>query len=210
MSDTLLPCPFCGAEARVSPMGSRAPGHFSVLCMNDECGIGPHAHHLGEQEAHEAWNTRACVGDILNEAARCDEYGNISDARLADLLNRPQLDAGDDAAVYVALLELARQRATDGKAPAPPASAERVSASEPPPANTRGEREKVIEAAMAALEEAEAILGGEYGDHYAVLCERMMALRSALAEDGPPTKEGFGTGSQPAAAPPHLRLHQRA
>jgi len=43
-----------------------------------------------------------------------------------------------------------------------------------------GEMREALEKAVAALEEAEAILGGEYGDHYAVLCERMFGLRAAL------------------------------
>lgn len=44
-----------------------------------------------------------------------------------------------------------------------------------------GEMREALEKAVAALEEAEAILGGEYGDHYAVLCERMFGLRAALS-----------------------------
>lgn len=46
------------------------------------------------------------------------------------------------------------------------------------------ERERVLMAALhkadAALTEAEAILGGEYGDHYGPLCEMMTALRSDI------------------------------
>ena len=37
---------------------------------------------------------------------------------------------------------------------------------------------EALKLAMDALTEAEAILGGEYGDHYYVLCEMMMKLRS--------------------------------
>lgn len=33
-----------------------------------------------------------------------------------------------------------------------------------------------LRAAQLALSEAEAILGGEYGDHYAVLCDRVLDL----------------------------------
>lgn len=43
---------------------------------------------------------------------------------------------------------------------------------------------KAVEAlglADDALYEAEAILGGEYGDHYGPLCEMMMKLRATLA-----------------------------
>lgn len=58
------------------------------------------------------------------------------------------------------------------------AKAERAAALSTPSASTRAE---IVEAAVAALEEAEAILGGEYGNHYAVLCERMAGLRKALS-----------------------------
>ena len=46
-----------------------------------------------------------------------------------------------------------------------------------------------IKLAVNALEEAEAILGGEYGDHYGVLCEQMFNLRDALS----PTQPKSGT-----------------
>lgn len=35
--------------------------------------------------------------------------------------------------------------------------------------------------ALSALHEAEAILGGEYGDTYAILCETMCRLEAQLA-----------------------------
>lgn len=38
---------------------------------------------------------------------------------------------------------------------------------------------EALKLAVGALEEAEAILGGEYGDHYATLCEKMLSLREA-------------------------------
>jgi hypothetical protein len=41
---------------------------------------------------------------------------------------------------------------------------------------------EALEKAVAALTEAEAILGGEYGDHYAVLCQQMIDLRSAITD----------------------------
>lgn len=43
--------------------------------------------------------------------------------------------------------------------------------------------EETTAMAVSALEEAEAILGGEYGDFYGVLCERMAKLRSALSHE---------------------------
>ena len=41
---------------------------------------------------------------------------------------------------------------------------------------------EALEKAVAALTEAEAILGGEYGDHYTVLCQQMLDLRSAITD----------------------------
>lgn len=43
---------------------------------------------------------------------------------------------------------------------------------------------ELIRLAVSALREAEAILGGEYGDTYAVLCETMFKLESALSARG--------------------------
>ena len=45
----------------------------------------------------------------------------------------------------------------------------------------RDEAERVLRMAVVALEEAEAILGGEYGDHYSTLCNRMIELKDAAA-----------------------------
>jgi hypothetical protein len=57
--------------------------------------------------------------------------------------------------------------------------------------NASSQRDAMAEAlrlAVDALEEAEAILGGEYGDHYAVLCNRMSDLRATLTLSPPPKK----------------------
>jgi hypothetical protein len=40
---------------------------------------------------------------------------------------------------------------------------------------------EALDAADSALHEAEAVLGGEYGDHYGPLCEKILKLRSQLA-----------------------------
>ena len=42
------------------------------------------------------------------------------------------------------------------------------------------EAAEVLGTADDALTEAEAILGGEYGDHYGPLCETMLKLRSQI------------------------------
>lgn len=48
-------------------------------------------------------------------------------------------------------------------------------------AEENGKLRQGLNLADAALTEAEAILGCEYGDHYGVLCERMLNLRAAIA-----------------------------
>ncbi len=41
--------------------------------------------------------------------------------------------------------------------------------------------EEALNSADDALTEAEAILGGEYGDHYQTLCDTMIGLRDKIA-----------------------------
>lgn len=41
--------------------------------------------------------------------------------------------------------------------------------------------EEALNSADDALTEAEAILGGEYGDHYQTLCDTMIGLRNKIA-----------------------------
>ena len=51
-NDRLLPCPFCGGEAKVN----KWEGGFKVLCQKVFCAVlGPYN---TEQEAIDAWNTR--------------------------------------------------------------------------------------------------------------------------------------------------------
>ena len=64
---TLLPCPFCGADAElldarkflvVSKFSYIFP--YSVKCSNKKCGVKPYAEYSStEQEAIAAWNRRA-------------------------------------------------------------------------------------------------------------------------------------------------------
>ena len=58
MSD-LLPCPFCGGEARVER--DSFGGLFYMGCLNDECMgfIGLGWTYKNEEEAIESWNRRA-------------------------------------------------------------------------------------------------------------------------------------------------------
>jgi transcription elongation factor Elf1 len=65
---TLLPCPFCGAEARTCLLPVKRQ-LTRVLCMNDQCAIGPHEDFESEAEAIAAWNRRCDpVRDELVEA----------------------------------------------------------------------------------------------------------------------------------------------
>lgn len=56
----LLPCPFCGGEAKLYSVGTGSPhyGHYhQVVCQG--CLTASGAYWSGEQSAIDAWNTRA-------------------------------------------------------------------------------------------------------------------------------------------------------
>ena len=52
---TLLPCPFCGGEARLIGVDV---GWMQPACMNPECGCDWTDFYAIKDEAIEAWNTR--------------------------------------------------------------------------------------------------------------------------------------------------------
>lgn len=55
----LLPCPFCGGEAKLYSVGTGSPhyGHYhQVVCQG--CLTASGAYWSGEQSAIDAWNTR--------------------------------------------------------------------------------------------------------------------------------------------------------
>ena len=54
MSDELLPCPFCGAEANVSECQGR-DDRFYIWCDGCCCTVM----YKSKQDAINAWNTRA-------------------------------------------------------------------------------------------------------------------------------------------------------
>lgn len=61
----LLPCPFCGGDGQIQPMGPRAEGFFAVSCSSPGCFV-LNADFWGEAAAIAAWNRRpqpqgACV-----------------------------------------------------------------------------------------------------------------------------------------------------
>lgn len=60
----LLPCPFCGAKARINDVTKMSGIFFEFIeyyveCSNQKtCGVGPFTHILSKDEAIKAWNTR--------------------------------------------------------------------------------------------------------------------------------------------------------
>lgn len=68
----LLPCPFCGGEAKLYSVGTGSPhyGHYhQVVCQG--CLTASGAYWSGEQSAIDAWNTRAAttIGKVQVEVA---------------------------------------------------------------------------------------------------------------------------------------------
>lgn len=59
MSDKLLPCPFCGGEAKFTYITKVYTDYPSIRCSNDECFAGKlYILFNTEVEAITAWNTR--------------------------------------------------------------------------------------------------------------------------------------------------------
>jgi len=85
MSETLLPCPFCGGEARIFAL--QIGKGWRVVCSKPFCAQGPNGY--TEAEAIAAWNTRAertceCVAEyakspidgktiVLHRCSACHE-----------------------------------------------------------------------------------------------------------------------------------------
>lgn len=57
----LLPCPFCGWEARIAKSGAAT----AIAC--DSCGVAPYVYRLTEAEARAAWNRRAASVELQAE-----------------------------------------------------------------------------------------------------------------------------------------------
>lgn len=55
-SDKLLPCPFCGGEAK-EMVGVRDDHGFAIMCGRAFCKVRTRGHPTVEQ-ARRAWNTR--------------------------------------------------------------------------------------------------------------------------------------------------------
>lgn len=70
MSDDLKPCPFCGAQPRIS----RDPDHnaFDIWCDATACGGCPNTGYGDLAEVSAAWNTRP-VEDALRARAEAAE-----------------------------------------------------------------------------------------------------------------------------------------
>lgn len=75
---TLLPCPFCGGEARIMHLPAVEPSaRWHVDCANfSGCEIGPFLWRATEQEAIDAWNTRAWPSALMEveKSDDCIEY----------------------------------------------------------------------------------------------------------------------------------------
>lgn len=94
MSDEtiLLPCPFCGSEARMLGTKER---WFNPACSNSECGCEWTDSYVTEAEAIAAWNTRATHGTLTAELVEkivdrnCEWYegGEIDAQAIVDELN---------------------------------------------------------------------------------------------------------------------------
>jgi len=57
MKSELKPCPFCGGEGAMTNL---APRKMGVLCSNVDCPVFDDSYfYFNEEEATQAWNTRA-------------------------------------------------------------------------------------------------------------------------------------------------------
>jgi hypothetical protein len=64
MTETLLPCPFCGGEATVGSMSADGPlgAKYWAECMAVDCPVRPDGRGYDtEAEAIAGWNTRAAA-----------------------------------------------------------------------------------------------------------------------------------------------------
>ena len=84
MSNTLLPCPFCGGEADIEEISgnpfTNEPYTWAVGCK--DCNIGWYKE--TEEDAIAAWNRRA--GDDTNAATNADRIRSMSDEELHKFL----------------------------------------------------------------------------------------------------------------------------
>lgn len=79
MTNTLKPCPFCGSEAHIY----RHPttGNYAPVCNNDRCEVYWQREYGTEEQAIEAWNTRAertchkVIPDEMEGYVFCSECG---------------------------------------------------------------------------------------------------------------------------------------
>ena len=55
-NDKLLPCPFCGGEAKLWRIGAKEPQPEYIICDTPFCVV--FGGFYTEQEAVEAWNSR--------------------------------------------------------------------------------------------------------------------------------------------------------
>ena len=80
MSNTLLPCPFCGGEAILESNKLRYGTTYSAYCQK----CGAEIAEFSEHEAIAAWNRRADhIRDTTKMVSNADRIRSMSDEELA-------------------------------------------------------------------------------------------------------------------------------
>jgi hypothetical protein len=117
MTDKLLDCPFCGAEAWSREQQYRGP--WKICCDTAGCPVYPEVTSRSEAEAITAWNTRATLTEHQPApvAAPMQKLANLQTAYLATAeaaathLNAA-MDAQDKLAIALSALDAIYSEAT--------------------------------------------------------------------------------------------------
>ena len=77
----LLPCPFCGGEARIIVVEKGV--HSIIQCTTSYCGFMRHSFNNGDTDEHAAlrltiaWNTRTPTADVV-QIVRCKDCKHLN------------------------------------------------------------------------------------------------------------------------------------
>lgn len=87
----LLPCPFCGGEAKEYVRDYGDTHYWRVSCSSDRCGVNPVTNvYVTAEGAIKAWNTRAEVGMSYEDISiMMDELG-VSEWTMTDNKTAPE------------------------------------------------------------------------------------------------------------------------
>ena len=188
----LLPCPKCNEGVVMGPMKDEDDRRYWCRTIECDCGVtfkegigwleyakdrNTASDRIGEMVAR-MWNTRATTETAAAVTAALRAAADIAD-QWATSLQR-QYGNGVPASKITALITPSGTAALDA------AIARAVAEKDAEIARLRAGVAKADE----VLTEAEAILGGEYGDHYSSLCEMMLDLRSQIAALDMPLEGG--------------------